>query len=51
MLPRPLTRPPSTGKNTIIQKLAAHLSSKNIQFDHSIIDQFEFDQNVVILNF
>jgi midasin len=37
--------PPSSGKNTIIQKLAAHLWSKNIPFDHSIIDQ-----NVVILN-
>ncbi|KAA1117838.1 hypothetical protein PGT21_025055 [Puccinia graminis f. sp. tritici] len=45
-----LSGPPSSGKNTIIQKLAAHLWSKNLSFDHTIIDQSEFDQNVVILN-
>ncbi|POW01710.1 hypothetical protein PSTT_12279 [Puccinia striiformis] len=50
-----LSGPPSSGKNTIIQKLACHLWSTNLWStkptgDQSIIDQTEFDRNVVILN-
>ncbi|KNZ64279.1 hypothetical protein VP01_1047g2 [Puccinia sorghi] len=45
-----ISGPPSCGKNTIIQKLAAQLWSRNLMCDHSMINQSEFDQNVVTLN-
>ncbi|WAQ89034.1 hypothetical protein PtA15_10A457 [Puccinia triticina] len=45
-----LSGPPSSGKNTIIQKLAAQLWSKKSNCNHSTIDQSEVDQNIVILN-
>jgi midasin len=45
-----ISGPPSSGKNTIIQKPTAHLWSRSLLHDHSIIDQSEFNQNVVILN-
>ncbi|KAI7944893.1 hypothetical protein MJO28_010588 [Puccinia striiformis f. sp. tritici] len=45
-----LSGPPSSGKNTIIQKLACHLWSRKPTGDQSTIDQTEFDKNVVILN-